>query len=128
MINIGEIRKILTPYYDKVSHSTKFKSRPGLIIGDKNGYDNDYLVLPVSRIKQPQYIDPMYDILFITSVYPLLNLTSDSYVRTGKVTTINSTNISDKISDMKSDYPEAFIDIMAKYEAFCKNTINNSLL
>ena len=97
-IKIGQIHKIITPYYDKKDRKLKFKFRPGLIIGDTNGLDNDYPVLPISTIKQSQYVDSKYDVLFTTSQYPRLSLNSDSYIRTGKITTINSANISDMIS------------------------------
>ena len=41
---IGKIVKIRTPYYDRLSKTTKFKSRPGLVVENYGLTDSDYIV------------------------------------------------------------------------------------
>lgn len=108
---IGEIHKIRVSYFDTRSQSTKHKFRPGLVIGEHD-CDKDYVVLPISTIKKQRYVDFSYDIEILKVKYPLLNLQEDSYVRTGKQTQIPIQNVGGKISDLKSLYPDLFIDII----------------
>lgn len=116
----AEIRKIITPYYDKKSKSTKFKSRPGIILKEING---DYVIIPVSTISDKSRIDPYYDVPVSTHDYPNLNLSHDSYIRTNKQTVVNKADIDGKISDLHSEYPELFSWVIDKIEEF-----NNSII
>lgn len=84
---IGKICTILMSYYDRKSKSTKFKKRPALFISEQR--NNDYTVLPISTISIKANIDQEYDIPINKSVYPLLNLDKDCYVRTHKQTTVH---------------------------------------
>lgn len=45
---IGKAYKSRVPYYDRVSRTQKFKSRPCLIIGQAHA--GDYVILPISSI------------------------------------------------------------------------------
>ena len=112
---IGQIRKTITPYYDKSTKSTRFKSRPALILKETNG---DYIVLPISKIRFQKNVDPEYDLRIEVSKYPNLGLTVDSYIRTGKQTVINRAGIADEISNLKNEYPELFLSIVNKLEQF----------
>lgn len=113
---IGEIRKILTLYYDKTTKRQQIKSRPGLVIAAADS--GDYVVLPISKVSDSRRIDPEYDIRVDPAVYTNLNLTCISYVRTHKQTTAHFANIGDKISDMRSEYEGLYLDILAKREEF----------
>lgn len=124
---LGKIVKTIAPFYDKSKNKMSFKSRPALVIGNPNGYDLDYLVLPVSTIKQSQYIDPKYDIEIKRCDFPSLNLTQDSYIRTGKRTPINKANIAGIIGDLKNDYEEKYIEIIATMECFDKELLDKAI-
>lgn len=124
---VGKIYKIITPYFDSASGRTQFKSRPGLIIATPNGYDSDYIVLPVSTIQKQQYIDPKYDIKVKKEDYLLLNLDKDSYIRTGKQVNINRSNIGDLIGDMKTHYEEKYLDILGIMEKFHKELLDKAM-
>lgn len=123
---IGEIRKIFTPYYDKVTKTQKIKSRPGLIIAAADA--GDYVVLPVSKVSDSRRIDPDYDIKVDPAVYPKLSLACVSYVRAHKQTTINFANIGDKISDMRAEYEDLYLDILDKREGFSKEITRQALM
>lgn len=124
---IGEIRKIITPYYNKVKGKMEFKSRPGLIISNTNGYDQDRAVLPVSTIKDPKYRDPDYDLEVKLCDFPLLNLKNDSYIRTGKQVSISGPSIGDKIGDLKESYPDKYLEVLASLEAYNKQLIEQAI-
>lgn len=123
---IGEIRKIFTPYYDKVSKTQKIKSRPGLVIAAADS--GDYVVLPVSKVSDQRRIDPDYDIKVDPAVYPKLNLTCVSYVRSHKQTTIHCADIGDKISDMRAEYDDLYRDVIRKREEFSKEITRQALM
>lgn len=124
---VGKIYKIITPYYDRQVGGMRFKSRPGLIVSNPNGYDLDYIVLPVSRIKQKQYIDPKYDVKIEKNKYPLLNLNEDSYIRAGKQTNVNRSSIGDMISDMKSNYEDKYLDVLDIMQEFNKDLVDKAI-
>lgn len=122
---IGEIRKTLTPYYDRRSRQMKIKSRPGLVIAAADA--GDYVVLPVSKVSDQRRIDPDYDIKVDPAVYPKLSLACVSYVRTHKQTTIHSAEIGDRISDMRAEYEDLYLDILNKREEFSKEITRQAL-
>jgi len=113
---IGEIRKILLPFYDIKMHRMSVKSRPALVIAKAD--KEDYVVLPVSRVTRQENRDPVYDIPVDPQAFPLLGLTACSYVRTHKQTIAHIREISDKIGDMKTDYEELYLSILQKREEF----------
>lgn len=122
---IGEIRKTLTPYYDRKLRQMKIKSRPGLVIASADA--GDYVVLPVSKVSDQRRIDPDYDIRVDPAAYPKLNLLCVSYVRTHKQTTIHCAEIGDKISDMRSEYEDLYLAILEKREEFSKEITRQAL-
>lgn len=124
---IGKIYKIIISYYDKKTNSMSFKWRPGLVISERNGYDYDRIILPVSRITMQKYFDKDYDIPVSIKDYPLLNLKEDSYIRTGKQTFVNESNIGSEISDLRKNYPDLYIDILAHVEEFNQKLINEAI-
>ena len=109
---IGEIRKIITSFYDLKNNKMSFKSRPALIIAKAD--KKDYVVLE-------------YDIEIEPTKYPKLNLQKISYVRTHKQTIINTAEIGDFIGDMKNNYEELFLEILKKREKFSKSITNQAL-
>ena len=78
---IGKIIKMRTPYYNRTSKTTKFKSRPGLVIGNYGLTDSDYIVLPVSKISDKRKRNPKYDLEIDPKDFPLSNLKVYSFIR-----------------------------------------------
>lgn len=78
---IGKIVKIRTPYYDRLSKTTKFKLRPGLVIGNYGLTDSDYIVLPVSKVSDKRMRHPKYDLEIYPKDFPLSNLKVYSFIR-----------------------------------------------
>ena len=122
---IGEIRKILTPYYDNKTNRKGIKSRPGLIIAQSDS--KEYVVLPVSKVSSQQWIDPEYDIKVDPAEYPMLSLNCVSYIRTHKQTVIHLAEIGDKISDMKSQCEDLYLEALAKLAQFNEEIMSQAL-
>lgn len=122
---IGEIRKIITSFYDLKNNKISFKSRPALIIAKAD--KKDYVVLPISTIIIKSNRDLEYDIEIEPTKYPKLNLQKISYVRTHKQTIINTAEIGDFIGDMKNNYEELFLEILEKREKFSKSITEQAL-
>lgn len=125
MIAIGQIRKAYTLYYDKELGKNSIKFRPVLILAKAD--EKDYVVLPISRITNQRNRDNRYDIKITPDEYPLLNLKDVSYVRTHKQLMINSADIGDVISDIKSIYEDLYIDILQRRDEF-NDVINEQAL
>lgn len=113
---IGKIYKARTPFYKQATHQMSFKARPALVLA-KADY-NDYVVLPVSTIPNKNNIDPVYDLKIDPVLYPKLNLSQVSYVRTHKQTIVHRSDLGDEIGNLKFEYEELYIEILAKREAF----------
>lgn len=124
---IGKIVKIRTPYYDRLSKSTKFKSRPGLVIGNYGLTDSDYLVLPVSKISDERMRHPKYDLPIDPDAFPLSNLKVYSFIRCHKQISIPKSNISGVISDFKNSYFEKYLEAIRLLEEFDIEKISNAL-
>ena len=122
---IGKICSFITPYYDSVTKRNSFKSRPVLIIGVPDA--GDYNVLPISRVTNQLNLDPNYDFPIDPNNYQLLNLTSKSYVRIHKQLFVHNSAIGKVICDMKADYPDLFLAVLAKLEEYNVNLINDAL-
>lgn len=120
---IGKAYKSLLPYYDMQTRSTRFKSRPCLVIGQADV--GDYVILPISSINDKRRVHPEYDIELDNSEYSFLNKTS--FVRTHKQTTLNKTMIRDMLCDFRSDYEEKYSEILSKVEEFQNDMIKNAL-
>lgn len=113
---IGEIRKTFLPFYDTNNHKMSVKCRPALVIAQSD--NDDYVVLPVSRITRQANRDMNYDIPVNPQLYPALGLSCFSYVRTHKQTTVHMGEVGDKIGDMKADYEDLYLFILEKREEF----------
>lgn len=123
---IGKVCYSLMPYFNAAAKTNAFKSRPVLIIGVADS--GDYNVLPLSRVTNSRMIDKDYDVPVSPAAYPKLNLTAQSYVRVHKQTVVNKNSISTKnMSDMKTDYPDLFIDILSKLEDYNKKLLESAL-
>lgn len=122
---IGKICSASTPYYDAVKKVRSIKSRPALIIaGPRN---NDYTILPISKISKKEYVDSEYDIHISKVDYPKLNLNHDSYIRVHKQTTVHKNSATRIIADLKGEYEELYIFVLEKLEQYNKEIQNNAL-
>lgn len=122
---IGKLYSSTFQFFDVKKQALSFKNRPVLIIGDQR--NNDYTVLPVSTVSRKENLDSEYDVEIIPQNYPKLNLAKISYVRTHKQTPLHRGSLHKEISDLKSEYPDLFLEIMTKVEKFNKNLIENSM-
>ena len=122
---IGEIRKAITPYYDMKAKATRFKSRPVLIIAKADS--SDFVALPVSRVSRRQNLSPDYDIELDPANYPALSLNAVSYIRTHKQTVIHTSEIGDKIGNIKADYEDLYLDILTKRAQFSDEITNQAI-
>ena len=120
---IGKACKSIVPYYDRVSRTQKFKSRPCLVIGQADS--GDYVILPISTISDKSKIDPVYDILLDKTTYTFLN--KDSYLRTHKQTTVNIASLKDQLADFKVSYEEMYFEALIKVEQFQHQLIKDAL-
>lgn len=130
--SVGKIVKIKASYYDSKSKTMKIKSRPAMIVRapDSNQIDNDYIVLPISKISHSHMIDTVYDIKIEKSKYPNLKLyEAVCYIRTHKQVVVNENDIllnsSDIISDLKIEYIELYEEIFRKMNDFQENIVCN---
>lgn len=122
---IGKICSAITPYYDRVAQCSAFKKRPVLVIcGPRN---NDYTVIPISTIKIQQNIDPDYDIQVDPALYPKLNLTQVSYIRTHKQLTIHAGSLTKAFGDMATDYPELYYEALEKMQEYNDALVETAL-
>jgi hypothetical protein len=102
------------------------KSRPSLIIGKTDA--DDYVILPISKISNRRKINPEYDLPLNSSVYPILGLTeSISYIRTHKPVPVHISDLKSEIGDMKSAYPDLFLQVLERYEDFSRSLIDDAL-
>lgn len=121
---IGKAYKSRVPFYDRKTKSTKFKSRPCLIIG-KSDEQGDYVVLPISSVSDKSKINPEYDIFLENSKYSFLD--KDCYLRTHKQTVVNIASLRDEISDFKKLYEDTYIEVLAKVEKFQNELVKKAM-
>ena len=122
---IGKIYRSCFPFFDTAQHKLSFKARPVLIIGQADS--NDFNVLPVSRVTLQQYLSQDYDIPLDPAVYPLLGLSAKSYVRVHKQGVVNAKDIVSPYGDLKGDYPDTYLRILAKLEVYIKTLLDMAL-
>ena len=122
---IGEIRKIITPYYDMALGKKSFKSRPALIIAQADA--GDYVVLPVSRVTRRENLHLIYDVEVDPAEYQELNLKDISYVRTHKQTIVHESEILSVYGDMKKHYAELYLEVLTKREKFSAEITSQAL-
>ncbi|MDE6747283.1 MAG: type II toxin-antitoxin system PemK/MazF family toxin [Oscillospiraceae bacterium] len=111
---VGKIYTSVVPYYDVTTKSTRFKGRPVLIIGDIR--NDDYTVLPISKVSKKQFLDLVYDVEVKKIDYPNLKLTCDSYIRVHKQTTVHKTMLGREISDLKYEYEDLYLSVFELLE------------
>jgi len=70
---IGKICKAITPFYDFKSHKMKNKSRPALVLAKAD--NEDYVVIPISKVSHSENIDSYYDVKIDPLNYPNTKLT-----------------------------------------------------
>ncbi len=115
---IGKICKALTPFYDRITRQMSYKARPALVLGKADG--EDYVILPVSSISIKTNINPVYDITVDPVQYPKLHLKNVSYIRTHKQTVVHRASLHGVIGDLKSEYEDLYLTVLAKREEFSK--------
>lgn len=113
------------PYYDNQKGKNAFKRRPVLVIGKAD--DTDFVTLPISKVSHRENIDIEYDISIQIADYPLMNLHTDSFVRTHKQTITNSADISRFVVNIKEEYQDLWLEILSKVEDFQRNLTNTGL-
>ena len=122
---IGEIYTSIMPYYDTATKSNRFKGRPVLIVEDAR--NDDYTVLPISKVSKKQYLDSVYEVEVKQVDYPNLKLTCDSDIRVHKQTTVHKTMLRCKISDLKYEYKDLYLSVVELLEQRNKELINGAL-
>lgn len=122
---IGEIRWILTPFYDIAQSRNSFKKRPALIFAQSDS--GDYNILPLSRVTRKENIHPVFDKKIDPAVYPKTNLTAVSYVRTHKQTVANIAEISGLVCDLRKEYPDLYLEILSLLESYNAFAASQSL-
>jgi len=120
---IGKVYKALIPYYDKVKGKNTFKGRPCLVIGKADA--GDYVILPISSIKDRKRVDSYYDIPLDKTICTFL--TGDSFLRTHKQTVVNVSTLRGPIADFKVDYEELYVDAISKVEEFQKKLVDKAI-
>ena len=122
---IGKAYVSTFQFYNNHTHKMEFKNRPILIVGQADS--TVYVVLPISRVTNFANLDNNYDVPIEPSDVPLMNLKQRSYVRTHKQCVIHLGELTKEIVDFKNEYPDIYINIIAKMEAFQKHLIDNAL-
>ncbi len=122
---IGKAYVSTFQFYNNHTHKMEFKNRPILIVGQADS--TYYVVLPISRVTNFANLDNNYDVPIEPSDVPLMNLKQRSYVRTHKQCVIHLGELTKEIVDFKNEYPDIYINIIAKMEAFQKHLIDNAL-
>lgn len=117
---IGKIYRSIINFYDLRSNTTQKKSRPVLILSDSR--NNDYTVLPISTVTKKENLDLEYDIELNPTLFSKLKLNRISYVRTHKRMVVHtaSLDLTESLGDLKTDYPDIYLEIiekMTKYNA-----------
>ena len=112
------------PYYDMQTRQMRFKNRPVLVIGRADS--KDYVVLPISRVTNRAHLDAHCDVEVKPGDVPLMNLHSTSYIRTHKQTVLYAASLIRPIVDFRTEYPDVYIDVIAKVEEFQKNMLDNA--
>lgn len=121
MSKIGCIYTVRFRYFDINLNRMNTKQRPFLIIKEENStHQKDLSALPISSVTNKNRLDLSYDIEIDKNIYPDLNLNKDiSYIRTGKVQTINEKDLIKKVCDnFENKYPELYDKIRTKVQDY----------
>lgn len=122
---IGELRSIFVQFYNSKTNRMETKKRPALVIAQADC--QDYVILPVSTISRKQNIDSIYDIEIDPLIFPKSNLKQISYVRTHKQQYANRAQIDTMIGDIKTNYPDLYLEIIEKRENFSSSITDQAL-
>ena len=122
---IGKAYVSTFPFYNNRSHKMDFKSRPVLIVGQADL--TDYVILPISRVTNKDNIDSDYDFEITKQSVPLMNLAQTSYIRTHKQSVVHAGELTKEIIDYRKEYPDIYLDVIAKMEEFQKKIVDNAL-
>ena len=122
---IGKAYVSTFPFYNNRSHKMDFKSRPVLIVGQAD--PTDYVILPISRVTNKDNIDSDYDFEITKKSVPLMNLAQTSYIRTHKQSVVHVGELTKEIIDFRKEYPDIYLDVIAKMEEFQKKIVDNAL-
>ena len=122
---IGKAYVSTFQFYDNRNHRMSFKNRPVLVVGQADV--TDYVILPISRVTNSVNIDSEYDYCINPQDVPLMNLTQVSYIRTHKQCVVYLGELTKEIVDFKTEYPDIYIDVIAKMEEFQKKLIDRAL-
>lgn len=122
---IGKAYVSTFPFYNNRSHKMDFKSRPVLIVGQAD--PTDYVILPISRVTNKDNIDSDYDFEITKQSVPLMNLAQTSYIRTHKQSVVHAGELTKEIIDFRKEYPDIYLDVIAKMEEFQKKIVDNAL-
>lgn len=122
---IGKACNSRFQYFNVRTGRMEFKLRPVLIIGaERSILPCDLTVLPISKVSNPINLDSNYDYPLESEEHKSLNLKYyPSYIRTHKVSTINSRDLNfDTLNaSIKDDFPENYATIKSKFEEFSRN-------
>ena len=113
---IGKAYVSVFQFYDNKAKKMSFKRRPVLIVGKADS--NDCVILPISRITNPNNIDNDYDVPIEIADVPLMNLTQKSYIRTHKQSVVHARELTKEIVDFKKEYEEIYLTVLSKMEEF----------
>lgn len=122
---IGEVHLSVVNFYDSSTRTTRRKTRPVLIVGGPR--NNDYTILPISTITRRENVDKTYDIPISPSDRAILSLDRECFIRTHKQSPAHQAEIGKKLSDMKADLPDLYMDALTKMEQFQKSLIDEAL-
>lgn len=121
MSKIGCIYTVRFRYFDIRQNKMSAKQRPFLIIKEENStHPKDLSALPISSVSNKNRLDIIYDLEVNSKIYPKLNLNNDiSYIRTGKVQTINEKDLIRKVCDnFETTYPDLYKNIKDKVQEY----------
>lgn len=122
---IGKAYVSTFQFYDNRNHRMSFKNRPVLVVGQADV--TDYVILPISRVTNSANLDMDYDFKVEPQDVPMMNLTQTSYIRTHKQSIVHAGELTKEIVDFKNEYPDKYIDVIAKMEEFQKKLIDKAL-
>lgn len=70
--------------------------------------------------------DSDYDLEITQQNVPLMNLKQTSYIRTHKQSVVHAGELTREIVDFRGEYPDIYVDALAKMEKFQKKIISNA--
>lgn len=121
---IGKAYVSVFQYYNNKTHNMDFKKRPVLIVGKSD--TKDYVILPISRVTNRQYLDSYYDVEIKKQDFPLMNLKNNSYIRTHKQSVIHEGELTECIVDFKSEYKDTYKNVIERMKEFQDSIIKNA--